>query len=86
MPKASIRILMIAIGVALAHGAEAAEARMSGAASTCQSRAGYLNASRGLVEAAAAPKAGQLFLELEHRQLLCQSAVRALPGRQACEP
>ena len=31
---------------------------------------GYWNASRRLAEAAAAPKAGQLFLQVEHRQFL----------------
>src|SRR4029077_6204805 len=56
-----------------------------GVPSTCHSQAGYWNGSRELVEAAAVPKAGQLFLQVEHGQFFCEPAVRALRGRQARE-
>ena len=57
-------------------------------ASTCHSRPGYSNASRGLAEAGAAPKAGQTFRELENREFLRESTIGALRGdrRASSEP
>src|SRR6478672_8110333 len=58
---------------------------MCGAPSTCRLRLRCSNASPGLAEASAAPKAGQPLLELENRELLCEPTVGALRARQSCE-